>query len=100
MLKWGIITESSSPWMALVNFIPKKSEKLRICIDYHQLNKQTVKDAYPLLLPDEIQDRLAECMVFTTLDLHSGYWQLPEAWACISSAVYLLALLHGAPGSF
>ena len=79
MLEQGVITESSSPWMAPAVFVPKKSGELRICIDYRQLNKQTVKDAYPLPLPDEVQDRLAGCMVFTTLDLHSGYWQLPVA---------------------
>jgi len=38
-----------------------------------------VKVAYPLPLPDEVQDQLAGCTVFTTLDLHSGYWQLPVA---------------------
>ena len=79
MLEQGVITESSSPWMAPAVFVPKKSGELRICIDYRQLNKQTVKDAYPLPLPDEVQDKLAGCTVFTTLDLHSGYWQLPVA---------------------
>ena len=73
MLKQGIIAESSSPWMAPVVFVPKKSGKLRICIDYRQLNKQTVQDAYPLPLPDEVQDRLAGSTVFTTLGLHNGY---------------------------
>ena len=74
MLKQGIITESSSPWMAPAVFVPKKSGKLRICIDYRQLNKQTVCDAYPQPLPDEVQDHLAGSTVFTTLDLQSGYW--------------------------
>ena len=77
MLEQGIITESSSPWMAPAVFVPKTSGELQICIDYRQLNKQTVRDAYPLPLPDEVQDRLAHSTVFTTLDLHSGYWQLP-----------------------
>jgi len=79
MLEQGIITESSSPWMAPAVFIPKKSGELHICIDYRQLNKQTVRDSYPLPLPDEVQDHLAGSTVFTTLDLHSGYWQLPLA---------------------
>jgi len=43
------------------------------------LNKQTAKDSYPLPLPDEVQDHLANAAVFSTLDLHSGYWQLPVA---------------------
>ena len=74
MLKQGIIEESSSPWMAPAVFVPKKSGELRMCIDYRELNKKTTKDAYPLPLPDEVQDRLAGS---TTLDLQSGYWQLP-----------------------
>ena len=79
MLRQGIIAESSSPWMAPAVFVPKKSSELRICIDYRQLNKQTVRDAYPLLFPDKVQDWLAGSTMFTTLDLHNGYWQLPLA---------------------
>ena len=74
MLEQGIITQSSSPWMAPAVFVPKKSGDLHICIDYRELNKQTTKDAYPLPLPDEVQDRLEGSTIFSTLDLHSGYW--------------------------
>ena len=38
---------------------------------------KTQKNAYPLPLPDEVQDRLSGCTIFSTLDLQSGYWQLP-----------------------
>ena len=76
MLEQGIITRSKSPWMAPTVFVPKKSREVRICIDYHELNKRTSKDSYPLPLPDEIQDKMAGSTVFSTLDLHSGYWQL------------------------
>ena len=41
------------------------------------MNKQTTKDAYPLPLPDEVQDHLAGSAIFSTLDLQSGYWQMP-----------------------
>ena len=81
MLTQGVIKESSSPWMAPTVFVPKKSGELRICVDYRALNKQTVKDSYPLPLPDEVQDCLTKAAVFSTLDLHSGYWQLPVAEA-------------------
>jgi len=77
MLEQGIIVHSKSPWMAPAVFVPKKSGQLRICVDYRELNKRTTKDSYPLPLPDEVQDRLAGSIIFSTLDLHSGYWQLP-----------------------
>ena len=77
MLDQGIIEESSSPWMAPAVYVQKKSGELRMCVDYRELNKQTAKDAYPLPLPDEVQDKLAQSKIFSTLDLKSGYWQLP-----------------------
>ena len=77
MLQQGIIEVSSSPWMAPAVFVLKKSGEIRLCIDYRELNKKTKKDAYPLPLPDEVQDRLAGSTIFSTLDLQSGYWQLP-----------------------
>ena len=48
-----------------------------MCINYRELNKRTAKDAYPLPLPDEVQDRLSRSTIFSTLDLQSGYWQVP-----------------------
>ena len=77
MLEQGIIEESNSPWMSPMVFVRKKTGDLRLCVDYRQVNKKTTKDAYPLPLPDEVQDRLAKSTVFSTLDLQSGYWQLP-----------------------
>ena len=76
-LEEDIIEERSSPWMAPAVFVPKKSGELRMCIDYRELNKKTYKDAYPLLLADEVQDRLAGSTVFSTIDLRSGYGQMP-----------------------
>ena len=77
MLDQGIIEESSSPWMAPAVYVRKKSGELRMCVDYRELNKRTTKDAYPLPLPDEVQDQLARSVIFSTLNLKSGYWQLP-----------------------
>ena len=62
--------------MAPVVFVPKKSGELRQCVDYREL-KKTVTDAYPLPLPDKVQDQLSGSTIFSTLDLQSGYWQLP-----------------------
>ena len=77
MLQEGIIEESSSPWLAPTVFVRKKNGEIRICIDYRELNKRTVKDSYPLPRPDEVQDKLAGSAIFSTIDLRSGYWQLP-----------------------
>ena len=63
--------------MAPAVYPTKKIGEVRICVDYRALNKQTVKDAYPLPLVDEVQDRLSRCTIFSAMDLQSGYWQLP-----------------------
>ena len=55
-------------------FVQKKSGEIRLCVDYWESNKKTVKDAYPLPRPDEVQDQLMGSIVFLTLDLKSGYW--------------------------
>ena len=88
MLEQGIIEESCSPWMAPAVFVPKKSGEKCLYIDYRELNKCTVKDAYPLPLVDEVQDRLSGCTIFSTLDLQSGYWQLPVHTADIQKTVF------------
>ena len=77
MLQQGIIEESCSPWMAPAVFVRKKSGDIRLCVDYRELNKKTQKDTYPLPLPDEVQDKLANSTIFSTLDLQCGYWQMP-----------------------
>ena len=77
MLQRGVIEESCSPWLAPAVFVRKKSGDIRLCVDYRELNKKTQKDTYPLPLPDEVQDKLANSSIFSTLDLQCGYWQLP-----------------------
>ena len=59
------------------SFYAKKSGEIRLCVDYRAVNKRTSRDAYPLLLPDEVHDWLAGSAIFSTLDLRCGYWQLP-----------------------
>ena len=77
MLEHGFIRPSESPYGAPVLFAPKKDGGLRFCIDYRWLNKKTVKNRYPLPLPEEMFDRLGGATVFSKIDLKSGYWQMP-----------------------
>jgi len=63
-LKKGLIEPSVSPYGALVLFVQKKDESLRMCIDYRALNKLTVRDRYPL--PDDLLDKLHGCTIFSS----------------------------------
>ncbi|KAK8510296.1 hypothetical protein V6N12_073367 [Hibiscus sabdariffa] len=76
LLDRGFIRPSTSPWGAPVLFVKKKDESLRMCIDYRQLNKMTVKNKYPLPRIDDLFDQLRGASVFSKIDLRSGYYQL------------------------
>ncbi|KAJ9519586.1 hypothetical protein QJQ45_000675 [Haematococcus lacustris] len=76
LLAKGLIEPSSSPYAAPVLFVQKKSGELRMCIDYRQLNKITIRDQYPLPRIDHLFDQLAGKTVFSSLDLQAGYHQI------------------------
>ena len=77
MLGHGFIRPSESPYGSPMLFVPKKDGSLRFCIDYRWLNKRTIRNRYPLPLPEEMLDRLGGARVFSKIDLKSGYWQMP-----------------------
>lgn len=90
------IEHSFSPYAAPILFVQKKDGSLRMCVDYRALNKQTVKDRYPLPRIDDLLDRVQGSSVFSSLDtagtIRSGSLRLmlPRQrsglhWACISS---------------
>ena len=75
LLDKGFIQSSVSPWRAPVLFVKKKDGTLRMCIDYRQINKVTVKNKYPLLRIENLFDQLKGAGVFSKIDLRSGYYQ-------------------------
>ena len=76
LLDKGFIRPSVSPWGAPVLFVKKKDGTLRLCIDYRQLNKVTIKNKYPLPRIDDLFDQLQGAQCFSKIDLRSGYHQL------------------------
>ena len=76
LLDKRIIGPNVSPWGAPVLFVKKKDGTLRMCIDYQQINKVTVKNKYLLLRIEDLFDPLKGASVFSKIDLRSGYYQL------------------------
>nr|GEW01077.1 putative reverse transcriptase domain-containing protein [Tanacetum cinerariifolium] len=72
----GFIRPSSSPWGSPVLFVKKKDGLFRMCIDYQELNKLTVKNRYPLPRIDDMFDQLQGSRYFSKIDIRSGYHQL------------------------
>eukprot|EP00253_Pinus_taeda_P005109 PITA_05109 len=83
MLDNGYIVSIVSPWGAPISFVKKKDGTLKLCIDYRQLNKVTIKNKYPLPRIDDLFDQLKGEAVFSKIDLRS-----------ISSAVLRLLREH------
>ena len=82
MLKDGIIVPSKSAWNSPILAVPKKMDasgekRWRIVVDYRKLNEVSVGDAYPLPNINEILDQLGKARYFSTLDLASGFHQIP-----------------------
>nr|GEX56225.1 putative reverse transcriptase domain-containing protein [Tanacetum cinerariifolium] len=76
LLERGFIRPSVLPWGALVLFVKKKDGSIRLCIDYRELNKITIRNRYPLPRIDDLFDQLQGAMHFSKIDLRSGYHQL------------------------
>nr|GFB36528.1 putative reverse transcriptase domain, aspartic peptidase domain protein [Tanacetum cinerariifolium] len=76
LLERGFIRPSVSPWGAPIIFMKKKDGSMRLCIDYRELNKITIRNHYPLPRIDDLFDQLQGAMHFSKIDLRSGYHQL------------------------
>jgi len=76
LMEKQFIRPNTSPWGAPVLLVKKKDGSLRLCVDYRQLNKMTIKNKYPLPRIDDLMDQLHGSSVFSKIDLRSGYHQI------------------------
>ena len=78
MLASGVIRPSTSPWASPIVLVEKKDGGVRFCVDFRRkLNQVARFDAYPMPLVEEVFESIGTSAVVTTLDLASGYWQIP-----------------------
>lgn len=73
----GFIEESSSDWSSPVVLVQKASGERRLCVDFRALNRKTIRDVFPLPRIDDSLDSFTGACYFSTLDLFSGFWQVP-----------------------
>ncbi|KAD3641324.1 hypothetical protein E3N88_30548 [Mikania micrantha] len=88
LLDLGFIRPSVSPWGAPVLFVKKKDGTMRLCIDYRELNKITIRNRYPLPRIDDLFDQLQGAKCFSKIDLRSGYHQLKIKDSDISKSAF------------
>lgn len=89
MLAAGIIRPSCSPWSSPVTLVPKKDGGTRFCVDFRKVNEITKKERYPLTLISDIFDQLTGATIFSTLDLFSGFFQLPVSERDIEKTAFV-----------
>lgn len=83
-----LIRESNSPWSSPPLLVTKMDGSFRLCIDYRRLNTNTVKDPYQMPRIDDIIDDIGMFHIFTTIDLKSGFWQIPMDDESISKTAF------------
>ena len=94
LLDKKFIRPSYSPWGAPVLFVKKKDRSMRMCINYHEVNKVTIKNKYPLPRIDDLFDQLRGATVFLKIDLRYSYYQLKIRKSDIPKTALLMCYGH------
>jgi len=94
LLEKQFIRPSVSPWGALVLLVKKKYGSMRLCVDYRQLNKVTIKNRYPLPRIDDLMDQLVGAEVFSKIDLRSEYHHIRVKAKDISKTAFRTRYVH------
>ena len=90
LLGQGFIRRSTSSWGSPVLFIKKRDGSLRLCVDYRELNKVTIRNKYSLPRIDDLFDQLRGASFFSKIDLRSGYHQLRIREEYVSKTAFLM----------
>lgn len=77
LLKEGKIETSKSPYSSPIVLVKKKNNEWRLCVDFRQINENSIRDAYPIPQINSILEKLKNSKYFSTIDLRNGYWQIP-----------------------
>ena len=94
LLDKQFIRPSVSPWGAPVLLVKKKDGSMRLCVDYRQLNKVTIKNRYPLRRIDDLMDQLVGAEVFSKIDLRSRYHHIRVKAEDISKTAFRTRYEH------
>lgn len=89
MLEAGIVRESKSPFTSPIILVKKKDGSDRLCVDYRELNSNTVADRYPLPLIQDQLDRLCGAQYFSSLDMVAGFHQIPVETNSIEKTAFI-----------
>ena len=111
LLKGNIIRPSKSPYRSPIVVVPKKDGEVRLCVDYRQLNDNTVRPSFYLPDSNEIFDKLGGNKYYSTLDMQKGYYQIKMSHESIHKTAFTCSQGHyeflrmpfglcGAPSTF